>query len=68
MKNPKTNQKQMLQSTLYAILTTRFISILMKYLATATTADNYESKKTLLIEKNLTTEKPGWSIATSLFV
>ena len=38
-------KNQMLQSTLCAILTTRLISIFLKYLITATTVENYESKK-----------------------
>ena len=42
---------QMFQSTLCAILTTRLISILPKYLVTATTAKSYESKEPYSFKK-----------------
>ena len=47
----KPNQESDVAKHLVRILTTRLISILLKYLVTATTAESYESKKPYLFKK-----------------
>ena len=63
---PNGKQNQMLQNTLCAILTTRLISILPKYLVKATTTESYESEKPYSFKKF--SHKLTWMVHRNRFV